>query len=1214
MFLLDDGTVVYSATDLANAAACEFAVLRTLDAKLHRIPPLELPADAMLERAARLGDRHEERVLAGYVERLGPWDAASGRGVASVERPDREHGADRSTLLAKHAETLHILRTGADVVFQAGFFDGRFGGWADFLVREPSVAGPVYAVHDTKLARHAKITALLQVAAYADQMLAAGVGVARDVHLVLGDRTVTSHPVADLLPVYRDRRERLQAILDEEQASDGPVPWGDSRIRACGRCGVCAPEVEARRDGLLVAGMRTTQRARLGAAGITTIDQLAAGFGPVAGMAQGTVESLRAQARLQVLQDPPPGTRRAEGRPSSAEQDATVGRGAAGMAGGVVYEVFDTAPIRSLPAPDPGDLFFDFEGDPLWTEEGSTDWGLEYLFGVVESPDADAPATPPPGFRPFWAHDRAQEKQALVDFLGYVEKRRARWPGLHIYHYAPYEKTALLRLAGRHGVGEEAVDRLLREGVLVDLYATVRGSLRTGQRSYSLKKLEPLYMDSGRAGDVTTAGDSIVEYANACLLRDSGDLAAWDERLAAIADYNTYDCLSTLGLRDWLLDRAAAPVAAAEGGLAADPAVDPSVTDEPDPDVDPLVPSLLAAADRRTPRTADGQALALLAAALGYYWREEKPFWWAHYHRLTAEPEEWTDRRSTFLVDEAAVVEPWAVVPPRRTPRRRLRLTGHLEPGSELRPGATVCALYEDPVPGCAQTSEDGRRGWTDTVVVLDVRAEGVGAGARDVLVVEEALRAADARHDARPMALGPGYPPKTRGITAAIRAVAEEVAAGVAVAGGNLSHQPAVDILRRRPPRTRSGRPLPPPPAAGTGAAEVITAALRDLDGSYLAVQGPPGTGKTYTGARVIRSLVDEGWRIGVVAQSHAVVENMLRAVADAGVPAERMGKKPNGDAAAGVPWQVLGSDARYRRFFEAQDAGFVLGGTAWDFTNANRLPGRPLDLLVVDEAGQFALATTVAVSRAATNLLLLGDPQQLPQVSQGRHPEAVDRSALGWLTDGHDTLPVGLGYFLAHTWRMHPALCDAVSHLSYDGRLKSMPRAAERSLEGVPPGVRAVVLEHAGNAVASVEEADEVVAQIRSLLGRTWRDPAAGIDRPLQQTDVLVVAPYNAQVWTVRWALERAGLRGVEVGTVDLFQGREAPVVLLTTAASSADDVPRGMEFLLNRNRINVAVSRAQWCAVVIRSAALTDYLPARPEALGELGAFIGLCRRSG
>ncbi|WP_454049536.1 TM0106 family RecB-like putative nuclease [Cellulomonas sp. Marseille-Q8402] len=1188
MLILEDGALAYSATDMADAAACEFAVLRSLDARLGRVEPVLRTVDATRQRAGVLGAQHERRVLEGHLRQHGPFDPATGQGVLVLARP---RDTTRESLRAAHDATLQAVGAGADVVFQAGFFDGRFTGWADFLVREGRHTGrrPRYAVVDTKLARQERPTALLQVTAYADQLLAAGVDVADDVHLVLGDHVTTSHRLRDLLPVYRERRRRLQDLLDRHQDAGAAVRWGDDRFRACGRCEVCVPELEQRRDVLLVAGVRTHQRTRLLAAGVRTVEDLAARTEPVAGIGATTLTGLRRQAELQAKQD------------------------AAG--GGVEFDLFDTAAVAALPAPDPGDVFFDFEGDPLWAagELGPDGrpavWGLEYLFGLVEAPQGDAEPT----FRAFWAHDRAAEKQALVDFLDYVQQRRAAHPGMHVYHYAPYEKSALLRLAGRHGVGEDVVDELLSAGVLVDLYATVRASLRTGQRSYSLKKLEPLYLPAARTGEVTTAGDSIAEYAEACARRAAGDEAGWTAAIDAIAAYNADDCRSTLRLRDWLLAQAAER--GVRPGRAA-PAPAPDGSDGAAPEHDDLAARLRAHADDPAGhvdgrRSDDQQAVALLAAALGYHWREDKPFWWAHFDRLVADPAEWTDARSTFVADRVEVVEDWHVPAGRRTQRRVLRMTGRLEPGSELRAGAPALGLFDRPVPEHARTSSAGSRGWAPGFTVEEVTSAGDGSGARDQLLVTEQLKAGDAPHDRAPMGLGPTPPPSTALVAAALRGFAEQVAGHLPV----LPAQAALDLVRRRPPRTRSGAPLPRPGSEeGDGVVAAITAAVRDLDGSYLAVQGPPGTGKTYTGSHVIADLVASGWRVGVVAQSHAVVENLLVKVVEAGVDAAAVAKKPRGSRAdPAAPWVQPRDTTAFGAFYAARDGGLVVGGTMWDFTNPARLPEGGFDLLVVDEAGQFCLANTLAVSAAARNLLLLGDPQQLPQVSQGHHPEPVDASALGWLTDGHDTLPAELGYFLATTWRMHPALCAPVSGLSYDGRLTSVEHAARRTLEGVEPGVRCVLVDHVGNAVSSVEEAAEVVAQVRAVLGRRWVDPAAGEDRPLEAADVLVVAAYNAQVWTIARALERAGLSGVRVGTVDKFQGQEAPVVLVSTAASSPEDVPRGMEFLLNRNRLNVALSRGEYAAVVVRARELTDHLPATPAQLVELGAFIGLCAGS-
>ena len=215
----------------------------------------------------------------------------------------------------------------------------------------------------------------------------------------------------------------------------------------------------------------------------------------------------------------------------------------------------------------------------------------------------------------------------------------------------------------------------------------------------------------------------------------------------------------------------------------------------------------------------------------------------------------------------------------------------------------------------------------------------------------------------------------------------------------------------------------------------------------------------------------------------------------------------------------------------------------------------------------------------------------RSVPQVSQGTHAEPVNESALGWLTEGQDTLPTDRGYFLALTHRMHPALCSKVSVLSYDGRLDAVP--SDRELAGVAPGLEVVTVAHTGNSTESTEEAAVVVATVEGLIGTPWRNGTT--KRGLQASDFLVVAPYNAQVELIRTALTAAGLDGVRVGTVDRFQGREAPVAIVSMTASSPADVPRGMGFLLSRNRVNVAVSRAQWKAILIRSPALTTYMPA-------------------
>ncbi|MDQ0802310.1 TM0106 family RecB-like putative nuclease [Arthrobacter sp. SLBN-112] len=1200
--------LVFSASDLVAASECEYRTLRVLDEKLGRAAKAEFPADEMQQRAGRLGDQHEQTVLASLLAKYGQWDAGRGAGVYSLERGQNLRGE----LQAKHAETELALRSGADVVFQATFFDGEFLGYADFLVNEAAGTGNPgrYEVWDTKLARHAKVGALLQLAAYGDQLLGMGLEPSPVVTLVLGTRVGedwlrSSHSLPDLLPVFRERRRRFRHLTAGHRAADVPVQWQQPGVVHCGRCDYCAEQVTLHRDVLMVAGMSVVQRRKLHAANITTIDQLAAMAAPDT---QGSLARLRAQARMQLGLDTAAGSRTftKDGQPHT-----------------VSYTVLADNAIGSLPAPSAGDIFFDFEGDPLWQDPATGAWGIEYLFGVVEAPAADTGSAPV--FRPFWAHSRSGERRAFLEFLGYVEKRRAQYPDMHVYHYAAYEKTALRNLSLVHQAGEDTVDHWLRQGLLVDLYATVRHSIRISEASYSIKKLEPLYMgDNLRSGDVKDAGASVVAYAAYCAARDAGRQEAAEAILDSISDYNQYDCLSTLRLRDWLLeiapqaakDTGSAGLPANAAGLpaaAAVPAVLPADDDLPQPpDETPEEVQLreyLAGLPDDRPWTADERAVAMVAAATGYHRRERKQFWWQHFDRVEAPVENWSDQRNVFVVSSAEVMSDWALAKPRERMRTRvLKLRGTMTEGSDFRVDSHWCRLYDAPAPEgmAAPNAAPQARAYAFKTRIHDLTAAPDNPEHTIITISERESRKV-AAYPHLPIALTEDTPIPTDNIEAAIAELARSV--GSTVPG--LPAQPGLDILRKLPPRFRSlGAPAEVRHREDGAAdyAAAIAESLRDLDASYLAVQGPPGTGKTHIGAHVIGQLVREGWKVGVVAQSHNVVENLLcRAIEAGGVDPSVVAKKLA--APHPVPWAA--TDDRDVSRLLATPGGCLVGGTAWTMTG-KEVPAGSLDLLVIDEAGQFSLANTLAVSRAANRLLLLGDPQQLPQVTQGAHPEPVDESALGWLAAGHATLPASLGYFLADTWRMHPELCTAVSNLSYDGKLQSAPAAGLRELDGLPPGVETVFVNHSGNATASKEEAEEVVRQARRHLGLKWKCGPDSGSRPLEQQDLLVVAAYNAQVHLVRKALAEAGLPEVRVGTVDKFQGQEAPVVFVSMACSAVAEAPRGAEFLLNRNRINVAVSRGQWRAVIIRSPELTSYMPHKPAALEELGAFIGLSPR--
>ena len=1146
MFLNSDGIIVYSASDLSAAAVCEWAALRRLDARLGRVVLAEEPPDDMLERTARLGDSHELR----YLEKL-----RAHAPVVEIARP--ANSADPSAAIA---ETSRALESAAPVIFQAAFFDGRFLGYADFLLVGPDGR---YEVYDTKLARRAKITALLQLAAYSEQLGALGYATGPLVHLILGDESTSSHRLIDILPVYRKRRARLEHIVDERQRDDHAVEWGDSRYFACGRCSLCEQQVQAHRDLLLVSGLRGGQRAKLHGASITTIDQLASSTESIPGISDLTLRSFRDQADLQL---------RTEAAnmltPSPPE-----------------WRVWNPTALAALPEPDEGDIFFDFEGDPLH-QEGQI-WGLDYLFGMVDRNEK---------FFAFWAHDLAEEKCALIDFLAWLADRRARYPAMHIYHYASYERTHLLSIAARHGIGEIAIDDLLRRSVLVDLYPIVRQSLRVGSRSYSLKKLEPLYMGERSRDGVANAADSISEYVRSRELFADGEFEAAARVLGEIADYNEYDCVSTLALCNWLLERAIENDVSPSG--AADAELDIVAVD-----VDPVFLELasLVATFPVVGRSADHTALALTSAAIDYHRREGKSFWWEHFSRLVSPLEDFADTRDVFVIESVEIIRDWAIVSPARTQSRVLHLSGRAGPGSSFSTAASPFVIYDAPFPPIEPSTEPGARSCHNRTSI-SVDADGS-------LILTERLPKDATIYDHLPVALTPATPPPPGSQVSAISEWGQSVLTALpdmlADAPFDLLRRtsvksPAQPILHAVSPAPQQSDDLPP-------TATLIRDTLLHIENSYLAVQGPPGTGKTWNGARVIADLVqNHGWRVGVVAQSHATVENMLGAIVTAGLDPGRIGKKSkSGDESVAVAWTSITD--KDLAAFTARD-GFVIGGTAWLFSNANRVQRQSLDLLVIDEAGQFSLASTIASAVAAKRLLLLGDPQQLPQVSQGTHPEPVDVSALGWLSAGHDVLPPQFGIFLDTSYRMHPALCSAVSELSYQGQLHSHP--SDRSLESVEPGLHSHPVTHYENSTSSREEAIVVCDLIGDLLGRTWHEH--GESRPLAQNDIIVVAPYNAQVLRVLEVLGSAGYDQIAVGTVDKFQGREAAIAIVTLAASSSDDIPRGLEFLLLANRLNVAISRAQWAAFIVYSPGITESLPTSVAALTQLSAFIRLVER--
>jgi uncharacterized protein len=1087
-----DGSILFSATDLMRFMGCAHATSIDLAHMAGNGPkPREANEDTALLQTQ--GDAHE----AAHLTKL----KAAGLKIFEIDRSDLAQNADA---------TRAGIIDGYDVVFQGAFLSGNWGGWSDFLerVERPSALGAFsYEVTDTKLKRRPHPKHVLQLVLYSD-LLTEIQGVAPEyAHVELGDGTRATLRLSEYTAYARIARERLERFVADPEPTR-PIPCADCSL--C-RWGDHCAEIWDKEDSLFnVANISRGQAKKLEAHGIRTMEALAGLDQPVRGMADGTRQRLVTQARLQHA--------RKTGNPQFELRVPETGKG------------FDL-----LPEPQPGDLFYDIEGDPHY--EG----GLEYLHGIWFDNQ----------FQPFWGHDHKAEAAALTQLLEFFRNRLAAYPTARIYHYAPYEITALRRLTTKYGIGEAFLDRLLRERRFVDLFSVVRGALIGSEPNYSIKSMEAFY-GRKRDGEVKTAGGSVVAYER---WRETGEQEILDE----IEAYNRTDCISTEELRDWLVGiRPAGP-----WPLLGDDAS--SQEAEEDADTQKLRAKLCASGlsqDRQD---------ALFNLGL-FHKREAKPAQWAVFDSVGKEEDDLIDDLDGLAGLEAI----GSAQPINRSMARTYRFP---KQETKLRKGKKATVPTADGPPVTVNIEDMDRSALEITVKVGAARAH---------LLTDR-------------LTLHPDWPTNTDVIAAALRdVIADQCGPGQFTA--------VDDLLARNAPRLATAMPHDllnsADPVAGT------IAVVAAMDGTVLPIQGPPGTGKTYVTARAILSLVRAGHRVGVSSNSHEAIRNVLM-----GCVAAMKEEGPSAaSSSATLVHKVSGSDDGYpdghsdvKRVTANDDAALkqanVVGGTAFFFSRPEF--EQAFDWLFVDEAGQVGLANMLAIGRAARNIVLVGDPRQLPQVIQGSHPEPANLSCLDWMLGEHATIPADRGVFLPISRRMHPDVCGFISQQVYEGRLVSHQDTARQSVTGTQfpnAGAFWVLVPHEGNAQIAAEEVIAIETAVQDLLLGNWTDKD-GTVRPMRPKDIIVVAPYNAQVN----ALQDVIPNGVRVGTVDKFQGQEAPICLVSMTASSAEETARGMEFLFSLNRINVAVSRAKGLALVFGAPRLRE---AKCETVEQMRLVNTLC----
>jgi predicted RecB family nuclease len=1114
---LIDGRPIYSISDLMNDVACEhLSELERLVALARIAPPA---ADAGKKLIARKADEHERRYLAELIKRHGADAVVECRAHLSSERSEL-------ALRSADAETLAAMSSGAAAIYQPTFFDGAFVGRADFLrrIEVPCPKWPwSYELVDTKLALSVKAQFPIQLSHYNEQLRRLQGRAAEFGYIALGDGSEQSFRMRDFAAYYRRRRFTFTARMNAPK---------ETYPAECSHCAICrwSKQCDSRRDFddhlSIVANIRNDQIGKLQNAGITTLAALAQADDAMCPPRLGaeTFAKLRAQARLQYRQR------------NSVDGESPY-----------YYELLEANEnegFAQLPQPDTGDVFFDIEGDPMDQAER----GLEYLWGFMQPLEND--------YRAFWARDDTEERNTFEAVIDYLLERRTQYPNMHVYHYAPYEITALNRLAGMYATREDELDQLLRANFFVDLYAVVRQTVRISQPSYSIKKLEPFY-GMVRNTDVRRGDDSIVQFEE---WLTSGD----ESILRDIEQYNDDDCRSTYLLRQWLLERKAELEAKSGKTIAwrGAPQEKTADTDSVRAEIAALRTELLAGLSE--PKTLaefmawpeDLRARRMLAHLLEYHRRDQRPAYFKYFQRI---------KNTDDLVDgdHEAI--------------GGLRYRADIEPHKEKPKDRNYVYTFSFPEqqhnlsPGSACSPEWGEKSVEITFVDNQTNTIKLKLGDEAPLMQMRSLI--------------PSGPVRVGAQKQAVEAIAREIRAD-----GIATPSAVLDLVLARRPRLLEHAPeklIQPESVEWQTIARIIKA----LDRSCLVIQGPPGTGKSTKAASIILDLLAQGKTVGILSGKHKAVHNLLHKIEEVAFTKNQrfQGFQKFSKGNVGSKFESALDDP----MIVAVDSNAhvntphdLIGGTQWLFASQD-LVGK-YDYLFIDEAGQLSLADALACAPSAKNLVLLGDPLQLAHVSQGTHPLGTGHSVLTHLLGADPTVPPDRGIFLDVSYRMPPSICTFISETVYESRLSSGGTSLHNriAVEGFPThGLRYMPVEHTNNVRESIEEAEIIAREITVLLqGEVilGNHPA----RKIRERDILVVTPYNAQRKLVLQALAERRIENVAIGTVDKFQGLEAPIVFYSMATSSGADIPRNIEFLFELNRLNVAISRAQCLAVLVCS----------------------------
>jgi len=793
-----------------------------------------------------------------------------------------------------------------------------------------------------------------------------------------------------------------------------------------------------------------------------------------------------------------------------------------------------------LPKTSECDLYFDIES----VEDHIYPGGLEYLFGIFYIENGKE------NFKALWSHNKSEEKNNLIKFFDFTKQHFKKYPNSKIYHYGSYEITALLKLSSFHKVKGIEYDHYLNLDKFVNLLEVNRQGLFISENSNSLKNMEKFYHFK-RVGDVQR-GDVSQEYYIEWL--ETNDKKFLEE----IESYNKQDCHSTYELHKWLLDKK--PIETSWFISKKNEEMELR-----DWEID-----MIAYQEKVEKSKIENKKIKqLVSDIIGFYNREAKPTWREFYNRKKKSDEE--------LIDDPECIG-------------NMKLNGEPKPDKR---SLIYSYKFED--------QEFKLRKSKETVIANNLDIEQKDRAGKIIEIdykKKEILLKRGTSQGMLPkiLSVGPGI---SRGNDKLILNTYKFIDTLI---NKENRYNSLIDFLEKKFPNIegiKAGEKI----IQSNDFIKEIPRIISNLNNSYIYIQGPPGTGKTFQASNAIIELLKQKKKIAITALSHKVIHNLLQKVEDIAKEKQfkiigyKRGKFEDEDTIFNGDFiKTHEKDPIFMNALKINDAGQIFAGTKYHL--ASSYYDNKIDYLFIDEAGQLSLADLISIGNIAKNIVLIGDQNQLGQPIKGTHPNDSGQSILDYLLEGRDTIPENRGIFLNKTYRLHSKINEFISSNFYEGRLNCDERTDKRIIKFnkkciiQKPGVHYIEMNHKNNVQTSLEEIETVVDLMKQMIGSEFNDN--GKKRELSVNDFLIISPYNTQVNLMIAKLEEEKIKNPRVGTIDKFQGQEAPINIISMTSSDSETLPRNKEFFFSKNRLNVAISRAQVASIILFNPKILDFFP--------------------